>query len=203
VLRFTPVRGSVLVLATILGVATALVAGCGGGGGTTTGTVTGFVRDSSTLAYLSGATVQIGTTTSGVSDASGAFRITDVPTGTRAVSVLLSGYESLSTTVGVTAATNLGDLYLPQGQLTGKGHVSGIVYDSSVTQSGVTVTAGGKSALTKSDGSFVIYNLTPGNVTVQALSGSKSGLAVVTVTAGTTSSTTVNLSITPPPPPSL
>jgi hypothetical protein len=181
-----------------------LVGGCGDGGGSTTGTVTGFVADSSTLAFLAGATVQVGTTNSGTTDASGAFRVTGVATGTRSVTVLLGGHETLSTTVSVTGATqSIGILYLPQGQETGKGHIHGIVYDSSVTQAGVTVTAGGKTALTKSDGSFVIYNLAPGNVTVNAISGTKSALSVVTVAAATTVSTTLNLSISPPPPPVL
>lgn len=198
-------RGTWWLLAVVVGIGSVLIAGCGGGGGdTATGTVTGFVADNSTLSNLAGATVRVGTTGSATTDASGAFIVTGVPAGTRTLTVSLAGYETYSTVITVTTGTSAqGTVYLAQGQQSGKGHVTGTVTDSSVPVSGATVTAGGKSAITKADGTYAIYNLTPGNVTVEGSLGSKSGYKTVTVAESTTVAANISLSLTPPPPPDI
>ena len=57
--------------------------------------------------------------------------------------------------------------------------------------------------MTKDDGTFSVYNLTPGNVTVRASSGAMSGLGVASVTAGATYTLTINVGTGPPDPPSV
>jgi hypothetical protein len=178
--------------------------GGGGGGGGTLATVTGYIADDSTLNGLSGAVVTIGGKDSDPSSVSGSFAVTTVPVGTRDLDVTLSGYQTFSGTVSLSAGSNyLGTLYLVPGTISGKGHISGIVRASGSAVAGARITAGGKTAYSKEDGTFAVYNLTPGNVTVQATSGAMSGLGVAAVTSGGTASVTLSIGIGPPPPPSV
>jgi len=68
-----------------------LVAGCGGGGGPATATVTGRVLEATDGAAVPAATVRIGGI-SGATDAGGAFQLAGVPAGEQPLTVSASGY---------------------------------------------------------------------------------------------------------------
>jgi len=180
-----------------------VVSGCGGGGGAGGTTVSGFVYDDSTLGGVSGAQVSVGgksTTTS----ASGAFTLTSVPVGTRTLVVTKTSYQLLSTSfTAVAGATGLGPVYLRPQLTPGKGVVIGTVQDAGVPVPGAAVIGGGKTAVTKSDGTFAIYSLPPGDTVVTAQSGVKLGRNHVIVVQDTTVSVSVGLSFSPPLPPTI
>ena len=69
-----------------------------------TGTVTGLVRDGTTLAPLAGAQVAVeGTGVGGLVNNVGRFLLLNVPAGTQTVNVTMIGYGAASATVSVTA----------------------------------------------------------------------------------------------------
>lgn len=179
------------------------IAGCGGGGGAgTIANVTGTLADASTLLPLTGGVVTIAGKSSAPTDSSGTFSLSGVAAGIRPLTAACTGYEPLSCSQSLSTGLNdLGTLYLLPAAIAGKGHISGTVTDSGGVVAGAVVRAGGKTAVTKEDGTFVIRNLDPGNVTVIAVKGAKSDTQEVTVAADVTSSTYLSLTLSPPPPP--
>jgi hypothetical protein len=201
VLRAKAVLSAVLCFTVIVGVGV-VVTGCGGGDGGAVATVTGTLADASTLLPLTGGVVTIAGKSSTSTDSSGAFTVGPVATGTRSLTAACPGYEPLSYAQTLWAGTNnLGTLYLLPVAIAGEGHISGTVMDSGGVVAGAVVRAGGKTAVTKEDGTFVIRNLDPGNVTVVAVKGAKSDSREVTVAADATVSVNLSLTLSPPPPP--
>lgn len=189
---------------TVILVVGAGVTGCGGGGGGggAVADVTGTLANASTLLPLTGGVVKIARKSSPSTDSSGVFTVENVASGTRPLMATCSGYEALSYSQDLWVGVNdLGTLYLLPVANAGQGHVSGTVSDSSGAVVGAVVRAGGKTAVTREDGYFVIRNLDPGNVTVVAVKGAKSDTQDVTVSADVTTGTTLSLTVTPPPPP--
>jgi len=181
-----------------------LLAGCGGGGGgsSTSATVTGNVMDNQTLVAISGVDVKLGTMTSVLTNSSGVFTIANVSAGTLSTVFTKTGYNVLTKSVTVSGSSvNMGDLYLIPGTVSGKGHLTGYVRSSGTGVGGATVTAGGITALTKSDGSYAIYNITPGTVTATATLDELTGSVSATITSGATTSANISVAIGPPGPP--
>ena len=194
--------GSLCLLAAVSCV---LLAGCGSSDGVVA-TVQGIVADDSTLAGLPGARVEIGARRANATGINGTFALAGVGAGTQTVTVSVTGYETVSGQVTLLKGdNNIGTICLPHGAVAGMGHIKGMVQDSGVPAAGATVDAGGRSAMSKADGSFALYNINPGMVTVQAQSssGTRTGTAVVSVVAGTSASATINLEVRPPSPPPL
>lgn len=185
-------------------VVTCLIAltGCGGDNGGVVVTVTGLVADDGDLSGLAGATVKVGNLTSEPTPASGAFSVAGVGIGQREFTVTREGYLATTVVLNVPpGGGNLGTIYLRPVPAQGKGNVSGTVTDAGLPAVGATVTAGGQTARTKSDGSFVLYNLSPGNVRVTARLGGKSGTATASVVAAQTTSVVISINTRPPDPP--
>ncbi len=200
-----PVSKTTIASAVLVGlvVGMALIgSGCGGGGGGVATSLVGYVYDDSTLNPIAGASAQLAGVTSGLSSAAGAFTITGVPTGTHTLTVYVTGYTTVSVSVVLSSgANNVGVIYLPVAQTPGLGKVSGVVSDTGTAVAGALIVAGGRTAYTKDNGSYAIYNVSPGSVTVTAQSGAKTGRTVVTVTPDGTATANLGLSISPPLPP--
>jgi len=176
--------------------------GCGGSSDGDEADVFGIVADDSTLLGLSGATVSVAGVPAEPTDAYGAFILLRAPGGTRTITVVRNEYQTASTEVPLAAGDNdLGTLYIRPMAVPGLAHVSGGVRDSGTAVAGAQVTVGGKTAFTKTDGTFALYNLSPGSVDVQARSGAKSGSANVTLSSGMTTSVSISVSVRPPDPP--
>lgn len=149
----------------------------------TTGTVSGQIIDASTNQHLNNVTVasgQVSVTTTNT----GNFTLADMPVGNQTITFTIAGYTSGSITVPITAGAiiNVGSISLAPNPTTGM--IRGIVTDASTNQpvEGVSITVTGPfngSAVTGTDGSFAITNVTPGNVT---LSATKNGYNTVTGT---------------------
>ena len=190
-----------------------MMAGCGGGGGDDPGVnVSGTVRDDSSLQPIQGATVQVAGSQPVTTDANGFFTVADISAGSRQMSIYGTGYQTLTSTFQVSVGgTNLGDVYLPVVASSGKGHISGLLLETFDAVSGqlddpvdgATIVAGGRTAVSKTDGSFSIYNITPGPASVVAQSGTKLARGNVTVPADGTTSVTLRLSVSPPAAPAL
>jgi hypothetical protein len=158
----------------------------------TNGTVTGQVTNTS------GAPVQGASVTSGgngaITGSDGAYSL-EAPAGSATITAALSGYQSASTTVTVTAGSST---TAPTLQLApnSPGNATGNVVDSNNTAlSGVTITAAGLTTLTASDGTYALNNLPAGATNITAsLTGFQNGSASVTVVAGaTTTAPTITL----------
>lgn len=162
----------------------------------------GYVYDDTTLSPVLGATAKVGTATSAPTSTAGAFTIAGAPTGNRTLSVFKTGYATKDVQVWLAAGgNNVGVIYLPAVQTPGLGAVTGWVQDSGAAVADAMVVAGGKTAKTKPNGAFAIYNITPGDVTVTAQSGPKIGRVVVNVVPDGTATANLSLSVSPPPPP--
>lgn len=136
---------------------------------------------------LSGATVSIAGKTT-ITSSTGTFSIAEIPAGTYAFTVSKSGYDTYTNPAYYVGSNMSGlNFYLTQPTST-TGGVYGRLHDGSATGtalSGASVTCGGKSTTTGSDGSFSLSGITPAN---QTLSFSKTGYQSystgVTITAG-------------------
>ena len=175
----------------------------------TTGSVTGTVIDASTNQPLGGVTVQVsgvgsqGSATA-TTDSAGHFSLSGIAAGTQEISFSSNGYASSSSTVTVTAGSiiNLGTV--PLSTSTTSGIIKGTVTDASNGQplAGAIIEITGSftgNAVTGSDGSFMLANITPGAVTITA---SKAGYYPITspatITAGGILFFNPQLSTTPP-----
>jgi hypothetical protein len=203
VLRAKAALTAVVCFAVIL-VVGAGVTGCGGGGGGggSIANVTGTLADASTLLPLTGGVVTIAGKVSASTDSSGVFVVENVASGSRPFKATCTGYETASYTQDLWAGLNdLGTVYLLPVAVAGKGHLSGTVTDSSGVVAGAVIRAGGKTAVSREDGYFVIRNLNPGSVSVVAVKGAKSDTQDVTIAADVTTATNLSLTVSPPPPP--
>lgn len=199
--------------AVLIGLAGLMLSGCGGGGGGVAGAnVWGVVVDDSTLNPIQGAVVQIAGVQSAATGADGAFLVANIGVGTQQMNVYRTDYQTVTQSVEVTAGgADLGDVYLPVVASPGKGHISGVVletFDSTSGQlndpvAGAFIVSGGRTAYSKPDGSFSIYNVTPGPASVVAQASSKLARANLTVVADQTVVVTMRLSVSPPPAPAL
>lgn len=150
----------------------------------TNGTITGTVTNTS------GAPVQGASVTSGgngaITGSDGTYSL-QAPAGSATVTAALSGYQSASTTVIVTAGASTTAPTLQLAPIN-PGNVTGSVVNSSnAGLSDATVTAAGLTTITASDGSYALNNLPAGSTTITAsLTGFQSGSTNVTVAAATT-----------------
>ena len=161
-----------------------------------TGDITGRLRiGSASGTYLSGAAVTCGGKPATTSY-NGTYTITGIAPGSQTLSFSKTGYEPYSKTVTITAGQtlNAGDNYLVANATTGD--ITGtlrIGWLWGAPLAGASVTCGGKSTTTATDGSYTITDIAPGS---QTLSFFKTGYQtyekVVTVTAGKTLNAWVN-----------
>jgi hypothetical protein len=166
----------------------------------TTGLIAGIVTDSSNGNPVQGATVSADSGQNDITDAAGAYTLTDVPTGTSSVTANASGYDpaSQSTPVldGETSTVNFSLTLSPVGG--GTGSVKGTVMNNSGSRlNGVEVQVlGGPSATTNKRGKYTIQNVPEGlqSVTV-TYPGYADFLEMVTITTGST--TTLNITLSP------
>lgn len=191
-----------LVVSMLLVGACLVIAGCGGDDDDTSATVMGYVHDDSTRAPIQGATAQIGGSTSAPTDANGQFTLSGVAPGTRTLTVYRADYATQDFEVQLQrGANNIGVKYLPVVRTPGLGHVVGTVRDAAGVVRDALVVAGGKTATSKNDGSFAIYNVAPGDAIVTAQSGARIGRVVVTVMPDAPTVVDVVLTVSPPLPP--
>ena len=157
-----------------------------------TGSITGQVTDASN-SPLSGATVAYsgGSTTT---DSTGHYTLSNVPAGSVTLTASLSGYQSATETVSVTAnqATTAATMQLASAPVgTIQGHVAN---SAGAALTGATVAYGGGSTTTDSSGNYTLSNVQAGTVQVTAsLSGYQTATQNVTVTAGQTSTANFTL----------
>ncbi|HKE31208.1 MAG TPA: carboxypeptidase regulatory-like domain-containing protein [Candidatus Angelobacter sp.] len=154
-------------------------------GGATTGTLTGTVKDTSG-SPLANASVTSGSSSAN-SAADGTYTLANVNAGTATVTASLSGYNSASTQVTVTAgaSTNVPDLNLAP---INPGDITGNVVDGNGNAiASAAVTGGGLATVTDSLGSYTLHNEPAGSINLTAsASGFQPASETVTVTAGTT-----------------
>lgn len=179
--------------------------GCGGGGGdVATADLTGIVQNDTTLAAVSGAVARVDARTSAPTGPDGFFRVENVPVGTRQVVIAANGFQTVTVPVEVSKnGTNIGTVYAPPVTTPGQGHIVGELRDTNGTVAGGMVVAGGKTAYSKPNGQFAIYNITPGATAVTAQFDAKIARANVTIQADQTTSVILGLSVSPPTPPAL
>ena len=158
-----------------------------------TGSITGLVTDTSATP-LAGATVAYsgGSTQT---DSTGHYTLNNVPEGSVTLTASLSGYQSASETVSVTAnqTTTAPTMQLATAPV---GTIQGHVTNSSGTAlPGATVAYGGASTTTDSSGNYTLSKVPAGTVQVTAsLSGYQTATQNVTVTAGQTTTANFTLS---------
>ncbi len=185
-------------------VASVITAGCGGGGGGgVAATANGTVRDDASLQGIASVDVTSGGAST-TSDQDGAFSLSTT-SGTRALVFSAADYvrQEVTPTLGA-GANNVGTIYLAPALLTGKGAVQGTVYQAGTPLGGAIIQSGTAQAISKADGGFGIYNVSPGQQVLTAVSPDTqfSGYAVVQVAAGETlTGVTIDLSLAPPGPP--
>lgn len=168
------------------------------GGGATTGTITGVVRNAANNQPVSGVVITVaGTNLSTTSGADGSYTLSNVPAGAQTLNASKSGFRSATVQVTVTAGqTVTQDIALTPGT----GTITGVARNAATGQplSGVTITVAGTniSATSGADGSFTLSNVPAG---AQTLNASANGFIAtqvqVTVTEGQT--VTQNISLSP------
>lgn len=188
------------------------IAGCGSngdnnGGGDDTGTVAGKITDISGNP-VSGAVCSINTgetsskeTYSDTTGNDGIFNIPGVPPGTWNLLITASGYQTLTLSITVTSG---GTTSVPESETqvspSGKGTVTGTATDAanSLPLQGVSITVTGASApaVSASDGTYTVTDITSGSQTVAAVkTGYVNYSSSVNVVADST--VTHNISMTP------
>jgi hypothetical protein len=199
-------RHSVRVRAILIAAATmaaVVIAGCGGGNGGPSSTAGGTVRDNATLQPLGAVSVTTGGA-SATSAADGTFSLSTT-SGTHTIVFAAADYVRREVSATLHAGANdLGTIYLAPILLTGRGAVTGHVYQAGIPAANATIQSGTAMAVAKSDGSFAIYNVRSGQRVLTAVSADAqdSGYAVVQVPDGdTATAVTINLTLSPPGPP--
>jgi N-acetyl-anhydromuramyl-L-alanine amidase AmpD len=155
-----------------------------------TATVKGLVTKAGTSTRLPAATVRLGTLVT-KSDANGVYVFRQVPTGTRTVTVSLSGYQTQAITRVVKGPETWGSVALRPNAPSGTGVLTGVVYrgaDTGNRVAGATVTlSNGRSTTTNAAGVYEFRQLAPGVVRITAVrSGVGSGSSTRTVVNGST-----------------
>ncbi len=149
----------------------------------TYGTINGVITSEATNSPLSGVAVScngnLWTTSS-----DGTYNLYDIPTGTHNLIANKTGYVTFSTTINVVEGTNTRNIQLAISS-SGQASISGVVKSVSTNTpiSGVTVSCGGISATTLSDGNYQLDNVQIG---MQTLTANKSGYEPYTTTINIT-----------------
>ncbi len=169
------------------------------GSGSAFGSVSGSVTNAASDGRISNAAVSTDTGQSTNTDAFGDYLLSNVPVGTRTVSVTASGFDSQNDTATVNESANsIVDFALNESANGGSGSIKGTVYSGAGGKlNGVTVRVlGGSSSNTNKGGKYTIQNVPAGS---QAVEASKDGYMRqqqnVTVNAG--GSITVNFTLSP------
>lgn len=190
-------------LVIVLVSAIALVTGCGGGDSSPS-TLSGTVVDAGTLQPLANASVVVTTGVSTVTDATGFFFFDSFNPGVSSVSVAAPGY--VTQVVNVPAGggdKSVGTVFLTPAPVAGTGNVTGIITEGGVAAANAVITSGGRTARSRSDGVYVLYNVPAGFQTVQVVNaaGTMGGSKNVSVSAASTVTADIPLTTSPPPPP--
>ena len=168
------------------------------GGGATTGTITGFVKNAANNQAVSGVVITVtGTNLSTTSGGDGSYTILNAPSGAQTLNASKSSFRSATAQVTVTGGqTVTQDILLNPGA----GTVTGIVRNAATGQplSGATITVAGTNIATTSsgDGSYTLANVPAG---AQTLNASANGFIATQVQINVTDgqSVTQNLSLSP------
>lgn len=125
----------------------------------------GFVRGPGG-SPVSGATVSIGSHTA-VSDPTGLYRLTGIPGGRQTVTVKKAGFQDFTKVVDLdrSVSNQLDVILVASG---GTGVITGDVRADNAPLAGVTISAGGSSTTTSSDGTFTLSGLTSGPLVLTA-----------------------------------
>ena len=210
-----------LQLAVLLLVAVAMV-GCAGGGlnmaggGNNNGgggnpgpgslhlSVSGTLVDDGTRTALAGAIAAAqGQTVFTATD--GAFVLNNLATNPVELTLSANGYLTINTSVTVAGdSLNVGTVGLIPAHVPGTGDATGTVLLNGAAASGATISVLPRLARTVPQGTFTIYNLPAGTLTLTVTSADRtaSALQQVTIVADdTVSAGTISLSTGPPAPP--
>ncbi len=163
------------------------------------GSITGMVSDAVT-GPIQGASVSADSGQNDSTDSGGNYTLSNVPTGTRTITVSASAYDSASLPATVSDGnTSTLNFTLTAATGGGTGTLKGTVTNnpSGTKLGGVTVQVpGGLSATTNKGGKYTIQNVAAGDQMVTASrTGFISSMEPVTITAGST--VTLNLKLTP------
>ncbi len=153
----------------------------------TTGTIAGKVTNAATGTAIAGAAVSDGVA-SALTDATGAYTLTNVAPGTYTVSASASGYAAASQSVSVTSGQTATANFTLSAAVT-NGAISGTVKNAATGTpiAGATVSDGLASALTDATGAYTLTNVASGTYTVSAsASGYAAASQSVSVTSGQT-----------------
>lgn len=163
------------------------------------GVVQGTVRNAANNQPIAGAAISVaGTTLVATSGGDGTYTLTDVPAGQQTLTASASGFMSAQVTVTVIAnQTVTQDLSLVPVQMQ-TGTVQGIVRNASNGQpiAGATISAGGRTATSASDGAYTLSDIPAGQ---QTLTASASGFITTQVMITVVANQTVmqNMSLSP------
>lgn len=179
-----------------------ILGGCGGGSGSGPASISGFVYDAGTRLPISGIRVVVPSSTETVTDTDGFFLLSG--TGGGSVSVAGTGY--VTQTVSIPSGSGdlyLGGFYLVPAPLSGYGNITGTITEAGLVVPGAVVTCAGRTSYTDSAGKYTLYNVLAGFQTVVARNPSKGtgGSANVSVSSLTTSTSNIQMTTMPPPPP--
>ncbi len=195
---------------TLLAVAVALLVlgGCGGGGGGDDELLAlqGLVLDDGTLTPVSNAQVLTNTGQSSITNSAGRFTVYGVSGQAQTLTVAAPDFQTATAPISrVGGGLVVDTVYLRPAPQQGHGHITGTVTEGGQAAGGANLQAGGQQAVSKSDGTYTLYNVPVGAQTVMALSsnGLSSGSAAATVGDRTTVTRNITLGNSPPPPPPL
>lgn len=182
------------------------VAGCGGGGGGTVATsVSGTILHAGTLEPLSGVRVATATSQEATTNNAGVFTLSNIGANAMNLTASKASFENLAISVpSGTGDKSVGTKYLRPAAKDGFGHVSGVVTRAGTPAAGAVITAASSQAISRADGSYILFNVPVGFQQVYAVSADNSvaGFAMVDVVNRTTITTgNIVLSNQPPPPP--
>ncbi|MHB8997482.1 MAG: peptidase associated/transthyretin-like domain-containing protein [Armatimonadota bacterium] len=194
-----------------------VMTGCGGGGDDDGGgggrVLSGRVVDAGSLQPLSDIRVVVeGRETTTGTD--GNWQLSNVSANASSVTIAGTNYVSQSlTTAGDGRSQDFGDILLVPAPVNGTGNVTGFVTLAGNVVGGAVITAGGRTAVSRSDapnqGLYTLYNVPAGIATLNATytepgaSTANGASFSVTVENMITTSANVTLGPQPPPPPPL
>lgn len=189
-----------LVIALIIAVA--MVAGCGGGGSTSS-SLSGTVVDGGTLQPLAGAVVVAGGAEA-TTDANGDFFIASISPGLSSINVSATGYVTQFPPVSAGSGDkSVGTVFLAPAPVAGAGNVTGIITEGGAPAISAVITSAGHSARSRANGTYVLYNVPSGFQTIHAVNAASTmaGSKNVTVISASTVVADIPLTTAPPPPP--
>jgi len=147
--------------------------------GTQKANLSGYVRDSSTLAPIEGAVVNLGAYTT-TTNSYGIYSFLNVDPGTYIMGVSKTGYNSQSFEITLRSGDNTRDIFL-ESSTTPKASLTGTIREVSVLVpvSGAEVTLDGRSTTSDTFGRYSFYELEPGTYSISV---SKEGFKTRTET---------------------